>query len=233
MSRVLKTGECRITQSYDEHVKKCNAKQGWARGVDVVKAPALCDYITAHTAGTVMYAGVDNRVAGYGKMVVIKHNSYYVTVYGHMDKVSCVIGQKVATGDIIGYMGSTGNSTGAHLHFEVRKYNRDITFANLHDEKAFTWLDPTPYLNSDILDKLQYRVQVGAFENLTNAKNFAKKMKEEFGDALLYFYEGNYHVQLNSYDVESNARAFLKTVREDHGYKDAFITTKTGTVVAY
>lgn len=59
--------------------------------------------------------------AGYGNLVSIRHNSTYSTNYGHMSKFAVKAGQKVKQGQTIGYVGSTGLSTGPHLHFEVVK----------------------------------------------------------------------------------------------------------------
>lgn len=64
---------------------------------------------------------------GYGKYIMIDHGNGYSTLYAHMSSLAVSIGQTVSKGDIIGYVGSTGHSTGAHLHFETRyngeKYN--------------------------------------------------------------------------------------------------------------
>jgi len=57
---------------------------------------------------------------GYGNYVVISHDGTYSTVYGHLASACVSVGQYVNQGDVIGYIGSTGWSTGAHLHFEVR-----------------------------------------------------------------------------------------------------------------
>ncbi|HSB67191.1 MAG TPA: M23 family metallopeptidase, partial [Anaerolineales bacterium] len=74
--------------------------------------------IFASDAGVVVFAGWAN--GGYGYMVMIDHGNGYQSLYGHMSVVSVTCGQSVYTGSYIGAIGSTGNSTGPHLHFEVR-----------------------------------------------------------------------------------------------------------------
>ncbi|WP_407051233.1 M23 family metallopeptidase [Methyloraptor flagellatus] len=73
--------------------------------------------VHATAAGTVTDAG---RQGGYGIMVEIDHGNGVSTRFGHLSRVAVADGQKVATGDIIGYAGSTGRSTGPHLHYETR-----------------------------------------------------------------------------------------------------------------
>jgi murein DD-endopeptidase MepM/ murein hydrolase activator NlpD len=66
--------------------------------------------------GRVTYAG---WMSGYGNTVMVDHGSL-VTLYGHQSRIAVHVGQSVARGQVIGYVGSTGNSTGPRLHFEVR-----------------------------------------------------------------------------------------------------------------
>lgn len=76
--------------------------------------------------GTPIYATADAMVSksqwvrGYGKYIQLSHGNEIETRYGHMSSLNVVEGQRVHKGDVIGYMGSTGNSTGSHLHYEVR-----------------------------------------------------------------------------------------------------------------
>jgi hypothetical protein len=76
--------------------------------------------------GEPIYAVFDGviRVAqvngGYGKMILIRHYNNLETLYGHLDRIMVKVGQEVKAGDIIGYSGNTGFSTGPHLHFESR-----------------------------------------------------------------------------------------------------------------
>lgn len=73
--------------------------------------------IVAADGGTVILADVNG---GYGNCVMIDHGNGYVTLYGHMSSYAVSEGQSVSQGDTVGYVGSTGVSTGPHLHFEVR-----------------------------------------------------------------------------------------------------------------
>jgi len=74
--------------------------------------------IYAADGGVVVYAGWMN--GGYGNVVIIDHNNGYVTVYAHLSAIYVNCGNAVPQGTQIGSAGSTGNSTGAHLHFEIR-----------------------------------------------------------------------------------------------------------------
>jgi murein DD-endopeptidase MepM/ murein hydrolase activator NlpD len=75
------------------------------------------DPIYATASGKVTHAGWDG---GYGQMVEIDHGEGLVTRYGHMSKVAVAVGQTVRAGQMIGHVGSTGRSTGPHLHYEIR-----------------------------------------------------------------------------------------------------------------
>ncbi len=73
--------------------------------------------VQAAAAGTVIYAG---WMDGYGNLVVVDHGNGVSTAYGHNTSVAVALGQQVAQGEVIAYSGSTGHSTGPHVHFEVR-----------------------------------------------------------------------------------------------------------------
>jgi murein DD-endopeptidase MepM/ murein hydrolase activator NlpD len=90
----------------------------WGRmheGIDL--GAAYGSPIAAAAAGTVIYAG---WLGGYGNLVVIDHGGGLATAYGHQSRIAVGVGQQVSQGETIGYVGSTGHSTGPHLHFEVR-----------------------------------------------------------------------------------------------------------------
>ena len=89
----------------------------WGRqhkGIDIAR-PSNRNILAADN-GKVESAGWDG---GYGNKIVINHNNGMKTVYGHLEKIEVKVGQTVSKGQKIGVMGSTGNSTGVHLHFEV------------------------------------------------------------------------------------------------------------------
>jgi len=76
--------------------------------------------------GTPIRAAADGQVfiaesyGGYGNAVVIDHGNGLATLYGHQSQIAARVGDQVTKGQVIGFVGSTGNSTGPHLHWEVR-----------------------------------------------------------------------------------------------------------------
>lgn len=91
--------------------------KSWHKGLDIANSAGGA--ILAADSGTIIVAGWPDNT-GYGNRVVIDHGNGLQTLYGHMSKISVVVGQTVRRGDKIGDMGSTGRSTGTHLHFEIR-----------------------------------------------------------------------------------------------------------------
>ncbi len=89
-------------------------------GTDV--AAAMNTPIVAMADGVITYSGWPGTAYhwAYGKMVVIDHGGGYQTRYGHLNGFNCYIGQRVKAGQVIGYTGNTGRSSGPHLHFEIR-----------------------------------------------------------------------------------------------------------------
>jgi len=90
-------------------------------GLDIAAAPGTPVFAPAD--GTVTFAGYD---AGYGKLVIIDHGYGVETRYGHNSEVHVSVGQKIRHGDRIAAVGSTGRSTGPHLHYEVRVNGQPI-----------------------------------------------------------------------------------------------------------
>lgn len=77
--------------------------------------------IVSSSDGKVVFSG---RMSGYGKTVVVAHGNGFHTVYAHAQNLLVSKGQRVAQGEVIAKVGSSGRSTGPHLHFEIRKDNR-------------------------------------------------------------------------------------------------------------
>lgn len=131
-SRILQTGTNQITTRYSSSHK----------AVDVVKYKSSLDTVIAHSAGKVVFCQTgrkNNKLAvgnaSYGNCVKLDHGGY-ATLYAHLNSVEVKLGDTVQQGQVLGRMGNTGRSFGAHLHFEVRKDNVRI--------------DPTPYLEEDL-----------------------------------------------------------------------------------
>jgi len=76
--------------------------------------------IAASDSGTVTVAGWPDN-SGYGNRVIVDHGNGYTTLYAHMSAIYVVPGQRVGKGEVLGAMGSTGRSSGTHLHLEIRQ----------------------------------------------------------------------------------------------------------------
>ncbi|MGK5742759.1 M23 family metallopeptidase [Micromonospora sp. URMC 103] len=94
--------------------------------------------IHAAFGGTVVKAG--DAGDGYGNSVFIDHGNGYLTHYAHQSRLIVSVGDKVSTGQVIGYEGATGDATGPHLHFEV------------HQGQMWNQIDPAPFLRARGID---------------------------------------------------------------------------------
>jgi len=106
----------RITSPFGFRIHPIHYTKKLHTGVDI--GVGWGKSIVAAQTGTTIYAG---WLGGYGKAVMIDHGGGYVTLYGHLSSWSVGVGQKVNKGDVVGKCGTTGVSTGPHLHFEVRE----------------------------------------------------------------------------------------------------------------
>ncbi|MFO7915878.1 MAG: M23 family metallopeptidase [Candidatus Krumholzibacteriales bacterium] len=79
--------------------------------------------VLSSAPGVIEFAG---RKSGFGKVVIISHSRGYHTVYAHLSTILCKEGTQVERGEKIGRAGSSGNATGIHLHFEIRKYSKAL-----------------------------------------------------------------------------------------------------------
>jgi len=99
---------------------------GIHRGIDI--SGDLGEPVWASDAGVIVYAGWNDY--GYGNMVMIDHGNDFQTLYAHLSAINVSCGQSVGQGETIGALGSTGHSSGPHLHFEIRTTH---SFVNPHD----------------------------------------------------------------------------------------------------
>jgi murein DD-endopeptidase MepM/ murein hydrolase activator NlpD len=95
------------------------------RGLDIVGLYG--SIVRAPADGVVIYSA---RKSDYGNLIIIEHGQGLTTRYGHLSRFGVRSGQKVAKGEIIGYVGTTGRSTGPHLHYEVRLNDRPVNPRN-------------------------------------------------------------------------------------------------------
>ena len=95
-------------------------------GIDIAGNEGEAVYAT--DAGVIVYAGWNNY--GYGNMIMVDHGNNFQSLYGHLSAINVICGQSVGQGEVIGAIGSTGHSSGAHLHFEIRSLS---SFVNPHD----------------------------------------------------------------------------------------------------
>ncbi len=109
------TAATRITSYYGTRKDPITKKSSMHTGVDI--GASMGSNIFAANSGTVIVAGWSSK--GYGNYVVIDHGGGKSTLYAHMSKIIAKKGAKVVKGDVIGLVGSTGYSTGPHLHFEI------------------------------------------------------------------------------------------------------------------
>ena len=98
----------------------------WHPGIDIA-----VDYGTPVYASAAGYVEQSGWYGGYGKYVRLSHDFGYETAYGHMSRLAVEAGSFVKKGEIIGYVGSTGYSTGPHLHFEILKYGEQVNPSSL------------------------------------------------------------------------------------------------------
>lgn len=113
--------EGHISSYFGERQDPFNGHQAFHKGIDFASAQGAD--VVAVAAGVVTFAG---EKVGYGNLVEVNHGNGLVTRYGHNQSVAVGLGRRVARGDTLAYVGSTGRSTGPHVHFEVLKDGRQI-----------------------------------------------------------------------------------------------------------
>ena len=104
-----------VTSPFGRRISPFTGQSEFHQGIDI--SGKVGTPIYAPATGVVTFTGVDG---GFGKTIVLKHGSGIVTRYCHLHRVSVDADQEVQRGELIGYLGNTGRSTGPHLHYEVR-----------------------------------------------------------------------------------------------------------------
>ncbi len=108
----------RVTSSFGERIDPFNGEGAFHTGVDI-----SCDYGAPVIAPADAVVGYADFMNGYGRAIILEHGHGLSTLYGHLSSFAVVTGQEIHRGDIIGYIGDSGRSTGPHLHYEVRINN--------------------------------------------------------------------------------------------------------------
>ncbi len=110
-----------VTSGYGERVDPFNGEGAYHRGIDI--STGYGTPVIAPADGEVVFAGFES---GYGRLIVIDHGAGCQTRYGHLASFAISSGQTVHRGDLIGYVGLSGRSTGPHLHYEVWLHNAPV-----------------------------------------------------------------------------------------------------------
>jgi murein DD-endopeptidase MepM/ murein hydrolase activator NlpD len=109
------------TSGYGTRVDPFVNETAFHGGVDIAASEGKT--VRASRWGTVVYAGERN---GYGSLVILRHELGYHTLYGHLGAVRVAAGENVETGQALGTVGTTGRTTGPHLHFEIRRSGKPL-----------------------------------------------------------------------------------------------------------
>jgi len=110
-----------LSSTYGYRADPFTGEKAMHRGVDIANRYGAPAY--AASAGIVVFAG---KTRDFGYMVEIAHGYGYLTRYGHLSALSVRAGDEVTTGQMLGRIGSTGRSTGPHLHYEVHRFGRHL-----------------------------------------------------------------------------------------------------------
>ena len=148
----------RVSSQFGYRTHPITHKKSFHAGIDLV-APKGTP-IRATADGVVSFAG---KKGGYGNFILLNHAYGFETAYGHLSGYKVKKGEYVYKGNIIGYVGSTGRSTGAHLHYEIRYLNK--------------WLNPAKYLNWNTSNhaSIMNKEKAVNWESLINQINYRIK----------------------------------------------------------
>ena len=244
---ILKNGYEYMTSGYGNRTYKMNGKtvSDFHQGIDLISSKYGTDYIVAFADGVVTYAGANG---GYGNVVYINHGNGYQTRYAHQKYLNVKVGQAVKKGDVLGFMGTTGNSTGNHVHFEVRLNGNTV---NPYD---YVFNGKTIDCNTDYTGVITYQVftnkwlpEVNKCDNTDNgyAGIYGQSItgfrcKPQNGEIIYEAHElgGNWICAVNSKDYSSgNEKSFAGNlnkpidgirIKSTKGYVDYRVHIKGG-----
>ncbi len=137
----------RITSPFGYRIHPITKLRAFHTGIDLVKSHRAP--IHAFVGGLVLHArmgATGSGFGGYGNVVAIQDSKGSLHVYAHLDSCAVRIGQNVKAGQVIGYQGNTGNSTGSHLHYEVRKKSEPKAPYGWIADRVNNCYEPTKYL---------------------------------------------------------------------------------------
>lgn len=155
----------RITQEYGR--KSMRYKKGYHTGIDMTGDKEVRSIGSGVILRSEYAAGRGADPDGWGNYVIVRQHDGHDVLYAHLDKTLISLGQTVTDGDTIGVMGSTGNSTGPHLHFEVRK----------GDWRDCRDIDPAEYLG--------IKNEVGPIERMNAMEKISIKKEGEVYEGCL------------------------------------------------
>lgn len=173
--------EYRVSALFGRRTSPITGEQEFHTGIDLVKAPF--SPIKAFVSGTVVHAKEGQRgtgVGGFGVIVIIKDKFDHLHLYAHLTDSCVSLGEQVQAGQVIGREGSTGQSTGQHLHYEVRKNGPNFGFGN--------HIDPVKYLDEYEIRECNVELNgkllniKGVLDNgksLIPVRSFAKEINKE------------------------------------------------------
>jgi murein DD-endopeptidase MepM/ murein hydrolase activator NlpD len=128
-----------VTSSFGSRLDPFKGEGAFHTGIDI--ATNVGDAVRAPADGIVLKAGMGT---GYGREVVVDHGHGLETLYAHLSGFAVIAGQDVHRGDILGYVGSSGHSTGPHLHYEVRIHDTPVNPSKYLPGAASRQLASTP-----------------------------------------------------------------------------------------
>ncbi|PQP82437.1 hypothetical protein C0Q44_13420 [Paenibacillus sp. PCH8] len=138
----------RITSSFGYRIHPIHGGQTFHRGIDLVREP-WNGPVNAFMDGTVRFASeglTGSGFGGYGLTVALQDHRGYLHCYAHLSRIAVTVGQRVKRGEKIGNQGSTGQSTGPHVHYEVRKTSVPSYGYTASEDGV---LEPGAYLKSE------------------------------------------------------------------------------------